>query len=682
MGHLTPVGDAGNWAGGKLYYMPLSQDTFVHFAPKDRAEAIVASGKLLMNPPYPKSGIDVVAAVSAVWGTLVRRTQITHLIKHVRPDNPVVAVVFKTNVKPEQSYVEEVLWQRDVPLVGARIVPVSKGMAMLKNTPEQIGEDDMVTYEQAVKVAHRYLAARAIRIDKHRAKELAKELERVLARKARGDRPLGKRIIVRGAPYDITTVDGTPLTIYIRLQSIETESAYLIPGGGVGTASGEKVLVIWVNGSKPAEVVGRSARGGKVVESQIYNVLIHELTHAADKFTKGIGERMTVDDARSDLDTYYNDPGEVRAFMQEVVDEVLQSRGAELWAAGKFQELFGISKGFEYLLKMSQTWRDISPHLTERNKRLVIKAVAQALDDWEGRARRIAARYKQARQVRILIDVPATLQARAKFSAHPNGVVGEFDESIALYRVFDENELGHIVSSGTISGGSYSVKAERAHGASWGHNITSIVNMGNTLRGRRLGDRIYLAKIDGIGERFYHLDPGMGSEAVIPLDPDGPRMQPGRMDPERCNPGLGCSMLIKAADVDEFYEVDPRGQIHRKTIAELKAEAPAVEAPVEDVRDSGWGLRPKDKFEVSKGSKKLGIGIRNYGSVRDVWQDGKALASGDRRVNVSLAFTWPIRPGGRQSYKITLFTTHPNRLKDFEIPLMNSRGQRILIRKK
>jgi hypothetical protein len=65
-----------------------------------------------------------------------------------------------------------------------------------------------------------------------------------------------------------------------------------------------------------------------------------------------------------------------------------------------------------------------------------------------------------------------------------------------------------------------------------------------------------------------------------------------------------------------------------------------------------------------------------------VWQTGQNLAEKDYRVNVALSFVWPIRPGGKQSYKIQLFASHPNRLKDSEIPLMNSRGERILIRKK
>jgi len=179
---------------------------------------------------------------------------------------------------------------------------------------------------------------------------------------------------------------------------------------------------------------------------------------------------------------------------------------------------------------------------------------------------RVVTRYKLARQVKVLVDVPATLDARRKWRAFDESVVGVFNESLALYRVFDETELKHILSSGRITGGSYSVAPEKAHGASWGHNISQIINMGNKLRGKRLGDRIYLAKIDGFDQKFLHLSPN------VALDLDGPSEQAARMNPEKCNPGLGCSIFVAAADVEGFYKVHPNGQITQMSAAEMRDE--------------------------------------------------------------------------------------------------------------
>lgn len=302
-------------------------------------------------------------------------------------------------------------------------------------------------------------------------------------------------------------------------------------------------------------------------------------------------------------------------------------------------------------------------------------------------AHRVAARFIQARQVSVMVDVKETLEARKKWPLFDEAVVGRFDAPVPLYRVFDETELKHVISSGKITGGSYSVAPERAHGASWGYNIDAVINMGNTLRGNRLGNRIYLAKIDGFDEKFLHLSPG------IEFDPQGPPEQPAKMDPEKCNPGLGCSIFIKAANVEDFFKVEPNGQIQKMSLAELREEAEGLSAketpaetpaaPPEDVRDSSWGLQPRDKFVVTKGSSKIGIGVRNYGVVKDVWQPGKDLANRDFRVNVSLAFTWPFNLYGRkQVNRVTLWAMHPNRLKDPEVALLDSSGNRILVRKR
>lgn len=128
---------------GKVYYMPLAKDRFVHFTTRERAEKIIASGRLLMNPPYKKSGIDAVNAVSVVWGWWVPRVQTTHL-----PPGELCGVLFTTDTPPEYGVVEEVVWKQDVHLKRARIVSFEAGIAALKKTPERLLDDsDEVTYK-------------------------------------------------------------------------------------------------------------------------------------------------------------------------------------------------------------------------------------------------------------------------------------------------------------------------------------------------------------------------------------------------------------------------------------------------------------------------------------------------------------------------------------------------------
>ena len=164
MTNLVPTGQEVGY-GGKLYFMPLSKDTFVHFTLARRAVEILAAGKLLMNPPYKKMGIDAVAAVSTTWGWSTPKVQTTH-IKSAPGEGPPMAIVFKTSTMPDTAYVEEVLWHRDVAFSGARLVSASKGASLLRNTPERLPDDqDEVTYDRGLvktateqRVARRFIA--------------------------------------------------------------------------------------------------------------------------------------------------------------------------------------------------------------------------------------------------------------------------------------------------------------------------------------------------------------------------------------------------------------------------------------------------------------------------------------------------------------------------------------------
>jgi hypothetical protein len=140
----------------------------------------------------------------------------------------------------------------------------------------------------------------------------------------------------------------------------------------MGHARGKPVVVITLNGST---VIPKNTGG--LLEKLLFPVLLHELTHVADKYKgRGPAKDMSRDEARGSA-AYYNDPGEVRAYMQEVVDE-LEDFARHL---PKFQKTFGISKGVDVLLKRSATWNEISPHWTEDNKRKVIKAVIQMVNE-------------------------------------------------------------------------------------------------------------------------------------------------------------------------------------------------------------------------------------------------------------------------------------------------------------
>lgn len=125
---------------GDFFLMDLKDDLFIHFTPPERAEQILADGKLLMRPPYKKFGIDAVTAVSAVWGMWLPAVQTTHSKR-----DDLVAIAFRTNTVPMYGHPEEVVWDRDVVLRDARILPFSKAKAMLQAADD--GKEKQVYYE-------------------------------------------------------------------------------------------------------------------------------------------------------------------------------------------------------------------------------------------------------------------------------------------------------------------------------------------------------------------------------------------------------------------------------------------------------------------------------------------------------------------------------------------------------
>jgi len=141
---LTPTGQSA-MMDGVVWLGDVRKDLFIHFTTQERADQILAAGKLLMNPPYKKFGTDAVNAVSLKWGWWSPGVQ----MKHLGSKADLVGIVFQTSVVPERGYVEEIIWKRDVPLRGAKVVPLSQGASMLRRTPERIAEDDMVVYKES-----------------------------------------------------------------------------------------------------------------------------------------------------------------------------------------------------------------------------------------------------------------------------------------------------------------------------------------------------------------------------------------------------------------------------------------------------------------------------------------------------------------------------------------------------
>lgn len=231
--------------------------------------------------------------------------------------------------------------------------------------------------------------ARTIPLDKSALRGVAKRLEGQLvdsarvAVRSRPNEPIRWRQVWAKEVHRIKNVIGTNLLVEVLLVAGRDHGpGPYVSAGGAGTnrRTGDPVVIVKLNGSYSAEHYAEVAEAG-FLWLQIYRMLLHEVSHAADisKPRYDAGPASGEYDVE-DLPLYYNDPVEVRAYMQEVVNEIL-SFGGKRENVKKVLKLFRKSReqGVEVLLKNSDTWHEIKPYLTFQNRKRVMKNVYQAL---------------------------------------------------------------------------------------------------------------------------------------------------------------------------------------------------------------------------------------------------------------------------------------------------------------
>lgn len=157
-----------------------------------------------------------------------------------------------------------------------------------------------------------------------------------------------------------------------------------VGSGAFGHRKGKPIIIVDLNGKYTPDMYLKSIEGEpenpayrQLIGSMIYDILIHEITHAVDQKLKRTYDTGGHDGPRStsDIAKYYNDPKEVRAFMQQISDEVLRG------SLNKFIDVFGDNQGIVYALKNSNTWQEVNKHLTPSNKQLIMKAVYREIQD-------------------------------------------------------------------------------------------------------------------------------------------------------------------------------------------------------------------------------------------------------------------------------------------------------------
>ncbi len=222
--------------------------------------------------------------------------------------------------------------------------------------------------------------ARVIPVDKTVVRQLAKSLNDDLLREfklaSRQTKNLAKslrdiRSVWLQDETEVTDVRGLEKAVKIVFRVLPGRDSTLMTSAAVGTTSHGPVLVVDLSGGWTLEEAldAMSFRHG--VDARLYDLLLHEITHLIDVLRKP--EYASQHGDVSDEKAYYNDPAEVRAYMQTVVDEISYHKDR----LAKLLKVFGPQKGMQMILNLSKTWVQISPIWTPSNKKKVIKSVYQ-----------------------------------------------------------------------------------------------------------------------------------------------------------------------------------------------------------------------------------------------------------------------------------------------------------------
>ena len=216
-------------------------------------------------------------------------------------------------------------------------------------------------------------AARPIRLPTRQIKELAKDLARKL--KMRG-LPRPNRVVAEEW-LSLPNVKGDDVDVEIMVAGspkVDFDKGDLIQGAYLKKSKPPlpHKMVVYVNSFLPRSSFEK--RPNRIIEDELYRILTHELTHAADIWS-GKGSVGDLSKSKEDLlRHHHNHPTEVKALMRDVVTDVEPTVRDYLEAGMPF------NTAVRYALKDSK-WVDIEPYLKPLNKKTILKGVYTHLQD-------------------------------------------------------------------------------------------------------------------------------------------------------------------------------------------------------------------------------------------------------------------------------------------------------------
>lgn len=245
------------------------------------------------------------------------------------------------------------------------------------------------------RVASRYLklAARPIPIDKDGLKTvihqgLVPDIRKWLSRRPDQNEPIGLAHNIAQASFiveDSNQRDSRRVMITVNSRPSNAKGVAVLDGSSNRKT---KNINLYMNGAlSPADFLVPTKWNDRMaplwecthetcLPFGLYSLLLHEVTHSADvsKAPMRYSPKEVLERGEAVWGGYVNDPQEVRAFMQEVVD------AAERMATKLRTDFKSNQQLVNTVLMLTTTWGIVEKHLRPQEKARILRAVYEMLD--------------------------------------------------------------------------------------------------------------------------------------------------------------------------------------------------------------------------------------------------------------------------------------------------------------
>ena len=232
------------------------------------------------------------------------------------------------------------------------------------------------------------VAARPIKVDRQAVVGLTHRLIDQMREEGRGreNERVGVQEAILMDTVHVLTVEGQKKEVTVILTSGKGSARRFISGGGFGTVKegphkGTPIIIVQLDGRETWGTYGDF----KTVGFAFMSTLMHEITHAMDKVvvkeTDPTFQGGVIPNASDlDLNAYYNQPNEVRAYMRELFEE-LRPLVTQILTHEKYRKDWTLAETITKVIGGIDRWRRMKPYLTQQNRNRILKGIVTAFED-------------------------------------------------------------------------------------------------------------------------------------------------------------------------------------------------------------------------------------------------------------------------------------------------------------